>query len=123
MPFEQKLAAALALLASTGMRRSNYAPPMHRVLWWAGLQVPPPHFVSFGWNFVDTGLWFGVVWGILMWFMVWAREGMSPYVALIAAAFAGCFFGLCMAAYYRHGARKHGIPSWRDFHPSDDTEI
>ena len=32
MRFEEKLAAALGLLASTGMWRINYAPPLHRLL-------------------------------------------------------------------------------------------
>ena len=121
MRFEQKLTAALGLLASTGMWRSNYAPPLHRLLWKLGAKTPPPHFLGFTVNVVSAGVWFGVAWGLLMWFIVWSRQGMSPYAAIVAALFAGVFFGLCMAAYYRYGARKHRIPLWRDFHPPDDA--
>jgi hypothetical protein len=120
MRFAQKLAAALVLLASTGMWRSNYAPPLHRLLWKLGMRVPPPHFVGFAANFVSFGLWLGVVWGLLMWFTGWSRQSMAPQAALGAAIFVGLFFGLCMAGYYRYGARKHGIPPWRDFRPADD---
>ena len=120
MRFEQKLAAALALLASSGMRRSNYAPPSHRLFWRVGVKVPPPHFVSFAVNFLNCGLWFAVAWGLLMWFTFWSREVMSPQVAVGTAALAGVLFGLGMACYYRYGARKHGIPLWRDFRPPDE---
>src|SRR5215212_6246828 len=105
MRFEQKLTAALGLLASTGMWRSNYAPPFHRLLWKLGAKTPPPHFLGFTANFVSTGVWFGAAWGLLMWFIVWSRQGMSPYAAFVTALFAGVFFGVCMAGYYRYGAR------------------
>ena len=123
MRFEQKLTAALELLASTGMWRSNYAPPLHRLLWKLGAKAPPPHFLSFTAKFVSAGIWFGVAWGLLMWFMAWSRQGMSPYAAVAVALFAGVLFGLCMAGYYRYGARKHRVPLWRDFHPPDDARI
>ena len=66
--FEQKLDAALALLASTGIYRSNYAPPLYRFLWWLGVKVPPPHFRSFAANFAITGSYFAIISGV-------AREG------------------------------------------------
>lgn len=118
MRFKQKLTAALSLLASTGMWRSNYAPPLHRLLWRFGARLAPPHFLSFTANFVSAGVWFGVVWGLLMWFTVWSHK--SPDAAFVAALFAGVFFGLCMAAYYRYCARKYGIPLWKDFEVSDE---
>jgi hypothetical protein len=121
MRFEEKLSAALGLLASTGMWHSNYAPPVYRLLWRLGAKTPPPHFRSFSANFVSAGVRFGVVWGLLMWVTVWSHR--SPYAVLAAALFAGVFFGLGMAAYYRYGARKHRIPLWRDFHPANDARI
>lgn len=82
-------------------------------------KVPPPHFTSFAGNFADYGLWFAVVWGLLMWFAIWSRQHVSPHVAVGTAIFAGVLFGLGMAAYYRYGDRKHGIPLWKDFRPED----
>jgi hypothetical protein len=121
MRFEQKLAAALRLLASTGMWRSEYAPPLHRLLWKLGAKTPPPHFLSFMVNFISAGVWFCVFCGLAMWLTGSSHHGLSRLAA--AALFAGVFFGVCMAAYYRYGARKHRIPLWRDFHPSDDDRV
>ena len=123
MRFEDKLIAALGLLASTGMWRSEYAPPLHRLLWKLGAKTPPPHFQSFAANFVRAGVWFAVVWGLLMWFAWPQSHGMSVERAFAGSIFTGTLFGLGMAAYYRCGARKHRIPLWRDFHPADDARI
>lgn len=118
MRFEQKLTAALGLLASTGMWRSNYAPPLHRLLWRIGAQLAPPHFLSFTANFVSTGVRFGVFWGLAMWLTASSHQGMSRLAA--AALFVGLLYGLGMAAYYRYGARNYGIPLWKDFEVSDE---
>jgi len=114
MSFEEKREAALARLAATGMWRSNYAPPLYRLLWRLGIKVPPPHFASFSWNFAFSGIGVGLVWGLLMWLMTWSHQGMSIQKAIILSAIAGLFFGLAMAAFYRHGARKHALPKWHD---------
>jgi hypothetical protein len=118
MRFKQKLTAALALLASTGMWRSNYAPPLHRLLWRIGASVPPPHFRSFIANFVSAGVWFGVFWGLAMWLTGSSHQGLSRLAAV--ALFVGFLFGLFEAVRYRHGANKHRIPLWKDFQPADE---
>jgi hypothetical protein len=109
------------LLESTGIWRGNYAPPLYRSLWKVGLRVPPPHFVGFTANFLFAGSCFGIMWGLLGWFALWSRQGMSHGFATGTAIFGGLFFGLCMAGYYRHGARKHQIPLWRDFDQKNDN--
>ena len=112
MNYSPKLNSALATLAATGIWRRNYAPPLHRLLWRVGLLLPPPHFASFGLNFPLFAAGFGVLWGVVMWFLVWSRQGMSGGAAAGSAGVAGALFGLIMAAYYRHGARKHNLPPW-----------
>ena len=82
------------------------------LLWRVGLLLPPPHFASFGLNFLLFAAGFGVLWGVVMWFLVWSRQGMSGGAAAGSAGVAGALFGLIMAAYYRHGARKHNLPPW-----------
>jgi len=111
--FRTRLRASLDLLAATGMWRSNYAPPAYRLLWACGLRVPPPHFRSFAANAVSCGVAFGVVWGAMMWLLVWSNERLpSAAGALAASTIAGLLFGVLMAAYYRHGQRKHALPTW-----------
>jgi sulfite exporter TauE/SafE len=120
MRFEQKLAAAFTLLEPTGIWRSNYAPPVYRLLWRLGARVAPPHFVGFVTNFLIAAVSFGAVWGLLMCFAVWSHQAMSPRGALVTASCAGLCFGLFMATYYRYGTWKHEIPLWRDFRPPDE---
>jgi len=120
MHFEKKLAAALTLLASTGMWRSIYAPLLLRVLWRVGLRVPPPHFRGFATNFVLATSSLGSAWVLAMWIVVWSRQGVHlPWSAIRAAAASSGLFGLLMAGYYGYGAQKHGIPRWSRFHPVD----
>ncbi|GAB2852032.1 hypothetical protein GCM10027277_20470 [Pseudoduganella ginsengisoli] len=105
--------AALAIMAKTGIMKSNYYPPILRLLWGMGVHLPLPHFASFGRVALVSGGFFGPAWGALMWFAIW-RHQMPPMVALIATAGAGCAFGLSMATYYAYGRRKYKLPLWQE---------
>ena|SRR5258706_7190166 len=118
MTFEERRSAALTMLQLTGIWRSHYSPPLLRLLWRLGIKVPPPHFVSFATNFAVAGLWFGVLWGLFMWFIFWSHQGVPLTRAMAITALAGLLFGLFMASYYRYGARKHGLPKWKDISAS-----
>ncbi len=101
------------------MARSHYAPPLIRLLWKAGVQVPPPHFQSFLRAALGMGLWFGMFWGVVMWIFFWSRSDaatpLSPLAALVAACAAGRLFGSPWPASMRAtGAStscRHG-PNW-----------
>ena len=112
MSINPKREAALKLLESTGMWRSNYAPPIMRLLWSLGLDLPPPHFGKFFTNTMLMGTFFALIWGTFMWIFLWSHKGISPLSALLVAACAGLFFGLAMSAYYAYGKRKYQLPSW-----------
>ena len=114
MKTNQRREAGLKALASTGMYRSNYEPPLLRLMWRLGLNVPPPHLAPFWVNAIFSGVFFGIAWGVLMWFMSWSRQGMSLAGALIAVAGTGVFFGATIAGCYAHGKRKYSLPSWND---------
>ena len=111
--FVAKREEALRLLKSTGIRESNYCPPLLRLLWRLGLQVPPPHFANFGATAVFAGSFFGISWGLLMWLFFWQGAGMKPTAVVGISAIAGALFGLTMSAYYAYGRKKHALPSWR----------
>jgi hypothetical protein len=118
MTFDEKIAAAKALLASKGIWRASYAPTLVAFLWRLGFKIPPPHFAGFFGVFLFSGTVFGVAWGVLMWLVWWSSAGMSPSAAVGFAALAGLLVGLAMAAYYRYAARKYSIPAWDRFTPS-----
>ncbi|EFM0670327.1 hypothetical protein CD42_005097 [Escherichia coli] len=63
MTFEQKKARAIALMDSKKMWRSNYAPPLLRILWRLGIRLPPLPFMPFWQVAVLTGGLWGTSWG------------------------------------------------------------
>lgn len=40
MDFKERKQKALAIMASRKMWKSNYAPPLIRLLWWLGVKIP-----------------------------------------------------------------------------------
>ncbi|MBQ5946522.1 DUF6404 family protein [Massilia sp. ST3] len=100
------------MLARHGLARHQYAPPLFMLLWKLGLRARPPQFMSFVLTMLSFGAWFAVIWGAVMWFAFWSRDGKSLPVAAAMAAGAGLCYGLAMAFYYRRQRRKHGLPAW-----------
>lgn len=113
MTFEAKRDQALAILGKTRIWRSNYEPFGVQLLWRLGVKVPPPHFARFWPAVAAYGAWFAVAWGVIMWFIFWSRQGISPWAMAAGAAVAGALFGLSMAAYYAHARHKYGLPTWQ----------
>ncbi|EFA4866180.1 hypothetical protein DFY03_22325 [Escherichia coli] len=71
MTFEQKKARAIALMDSKKMWRSNYAPPLLRILWRLGIRLPPLPFMPFWQVTVLTGGLFGLCMASFHW---WRRK-------------------------------------------------
>ena len=110
--FDAQLAAARRVLETREVKKSAAEPPIHRLLWSAGVRLPPPLFSPFPLNAAVMGSYFGAVWGAIMWVAMWSADGMDPLLALVVAAFAGLGFGLWMAFFYRLAQRKHDLPTW-----------
>lgn len=47
MDFEARKQKALAIMASRKMWKSNYAPPLIRLMWRLGINIPPLPFAPF----------------------------------------------------------------------------
>lgn len=114
---KEKQRAALALLAKTGILKSNYAPPYLLLCWRLGLDIPPPHFAGFWQNTVFSGGFYSIAWGLFMYWLVWSKNGLPLTAMLSSSLVAGILFGLALASYFAYGKRKHGLPAWRDFKP------
>jgi Family of unknown function (DUF6404) len=112
MEFDTRLEMALARVSKTGIWQSNYSPPIYQCLWFAGFQLPPPHFASFTFNSLFSGTWFGASWAIIMWLMFWSSQGMPSVLAVAFAVVVGTLFGLALALYYALTAWKYGLPRW-----------
>ncbi|GAB4088786.1 DUF6404 family protein [Hydrogenophaga soli] len=118
-PFESKRAEALRLLMATGIRESNYRPPILRLMWRLGFRVPPPNFMSFARVAGAAGVFVGVGWGAAMWLLQWRAMNVPLSVAFWGSTLVGVFFGLCMATYYAHGRMKHHLPPWNSLGTHD----
>jgi hypothetical protein len=112
--FSQRKAAAFELLKGKGIKSSNYAPPLLRLLWKMGVEVRPPHFGNYWWTATWMGVFFGLGWGGVMWFISWEAKGipMAGVAAMVVTA--GAAFGIAMATYYAHERKKHALPAWDD---------
>ena len=88
---------------------------MFRLLWKAGVRVPPPHMNGFAVNALVMGGFFALFWGLTMWLALWSWQG-KPFVAVLATSLsAGALFGLIMAACLLAQARHYQVPRWLTF--------
>ncbi len=110
--FQKRKEAAFKVLRESGISSANFNPPMRRLLERLGLKSKPPHFASFLEVSSLYSIYFGVVWGLTMWLLVWRATPASPRLFIAISAGAGICFGLSMAAYYAYGRRKYKLPSW-----------
>ena len=114
MDHKAKVAHLLEDLKQRGIGPFTAAPPLYRLLWWMGIETPP-HFASFGSIALVMGLFFGVFWGLIMWFLGWRANDVPIAFALAMSAVAGVLFGVTMAAYFRWRASKLALPAWKDY--------
>ncbi|GGW73517.1 DUF6404 family protein [Alishewanella tabrizica] len=114
MTYEEKYNFAVKELEAAKIWKSNYNPPITRLLRRLGFKAPLPHYNSFLKNALCTGIYFGCAWGGFMYFFAWSTQNISPAVMLSTAVFAGAFFGIVMASYYRHVFKKHKLTPWHE---------
>jgi len=122
MDHQAKVAHLVEDFKQRGIGQYTTAPPFYRLLWRMGIEVPPPHFASFGSIALMMGLYFGVAWGLFMWFVIWRDENMPIVIAVITSVLAGVLFGVAMAAFFRWRARKLALPRWEDY-PRPGSEV
>ena len=115
MTHKEKIKKMFEELPKKGIKQYNFAPPIYRLLWKLGVEIPPPPFSSFLYDFLFAGVGFGTLWGLLMWFVFWQPKNFPAIIAIISSAMAGILFGLSMAVILRHKAKKHNLPLWKDY--------
>lgn len=113
--YERRFNAAMAELDSFGIWPSSANPPYVRLLKYAGFSPLPPHYSGFWKVGLTQAMWFGVIWGVWMWFTQWSGENLSSANVLASVLSAGCFFGLFTAFYYATSKRHYSLSNWEDF--------
>ncbi len=112
--FDRKYEKALQELRGTTIWESSYLPLAHRILKSRDFESRPPHYNSFLSNAIQMGIYFGIVWGLLMWLFQWSQWNLPIIVALVASMGAGLFFGFSMASYYKNSAKNHSLSDWEE---------
>ena len=112
MSFQNKLEAAQKELNEANIWKSNHTPQIVVLLRKLGFNIRPFHYCSFKSNFITASLWFGIIWGIIMWFTSWKNDHMPIQIAIFTSLLAGVVFGLFMALYYKRSAKKNNLSNW-----------
>jgi cyanate permease len=112
MSFSVKLNAAQKELGESKIWKANSNPPFFVFLRILGINIRPMHYNTFVVNFLLMALMFGGIWGSTMWFTTWESKNMPIAIALITSLLAGLLFGLSMAFYYKHSAKKNNLSNW-----------
>ena len=118
MTHQDKVDHLIEELGQQGIGPYTVAPPLFRLLWRLGLEVPPPFFLGFRQLTLLLGISFGVLWGAIMWLWVWRELGLvgSLAVGVPSTVLAGLLFGVIMALFFRWRAGRLELPSsWKDY--------
>lgn len=114
MTYEEKCNFAIKELETAKIWKSNYNPPIVKLVHKLGFKVPFPHYNSFLNNALSTGIYFGFAWGLFMYLFAWNTQNMTVATMLSIPLFAGTFFGLAMASYYQYSFKKHKLTPWHE---------
>ncbi len=116
MTQSRKLVSYKQHMVAKGIGESTAFPPAWHMLWAMGIELPPLPFLGFISLTLTAGGLFGPLFGLGAWILGnrGVRE-MPVNEALWVALVTGAAFGLIMAAYYRHLARKHRLGAWAAF--------
>ena len=90
----EKVERLIADLRQRGVSPYMAAPPLFRLAWALGLDVPPPLFLGFLPLTLLMGAFFGAFWGAFMWVLQWKAWQVPWWVAVLTATCAGLVFGL-----------------------------
>jgi hypothetical protein len=118
MTHREKVALVRSDLKRRGVNRFTIAPPMFRLLWALGIELPPPFFIPFLPLAVLLGVPFGTVMAVGIYLC--ARHFLLPSfiaVSFIAGVFvvAGASFGLITGGYFRWKAKSLNLPTWERY--------
>lgn len=118
----QNIEKWFSYIEANKFKKSHYWLPADKILKRFGVEKPPVYFWSFKGIALAIGGYFGLVWGAVMYFLVWAPAKMPLAVAFGTAVCTGALFGLAMAWYVVRSKKKLGLTTWEAFLSSVDKK-
>ncbi len=107
MMFFDKVEAFLREAEAEGIPRWNVAPPVYRMFWWFGIEVPPPSFLSRSFVVALEGLFFSIA------FFLFFFQFFKPAEAMFCALGTGVMYGLIAGIQHLDMAYQLGsLPNW-----------
>lgn len=119
MTHQEKIDHLIAAMRRKGISPFTAAPPIYRLFWRIGINVPPPFFQSFFSLFLIMGVGFGVGWGVLMRLAALLLPILRLSYLGSSTVFAGLLFGCAMAAYFKRESKRLKLPPWNHY-PRDN---
>jgi hypothetical protein len=118
MTHAEKVVYYIRDMQRRGVGPYTSAPPLFRLLWRLGLEVPPPFFLGFWSVLLVSGALFALGWGSCMWCWFGLPSGGMLALHVAVSLLAGLAFGACMAAFSRWTARRYDLPPWDRYPPA-----
>jgi hypothetical protein len=115
MTHQQKVERLIADLGKQGVSPYTVAPPLFRLLWSLGFEVPPPLFLGFFTVALLTGTAFGCFWGAFLWFANGHLWNLTLDKEITTSLGEGIFFGITIGLYHRWKAARLRLPRWREY--------
>ncbi|CAH6886299.1 conserved hypothetical protein [Vibrio chagasii] len=112
MDYETKIQLALKELSDKGVWKSNYNPPIDRLLRKLGFRIRPPYYQGFFSNFVFCLVYFAPIWWGFEWFLEWNEVGISMLEAAYKSLQCGALFGLLMSIFYAIRRKQLNLTDW-----------
>ncbi len=112
MNYQTKLQFAHKELNEKGVWKSNYNPPISKLLCKMGLNLPPPYYQTFMSNWIVSAAMFAPVWGILNWLMLWSKSDKPVLEAIYMSLIGGVLFGFIMATFYFVRRKQLNLSEW-----------
>ncbi|WP_162064042.1 DUF6404 family protein [Vibrio taketomensis] len=112
MDYQTKLQFAHKELNEKGVWKSNYNPPISKLLCKIGLNIPP-YYQTFMSNWIISAAMFAPVWGILNWLMLWSKSDKPVLEAIYMSLIGGVLFGFIMATFYFVRRKQLNLSEWR----------
>lgn len=110
--YQRRYEAALAQMKHANIPAPSMMRLQQKIWQHLGWQPLPPLYETFGMNALRFGTGFGVAWGLWMHFLTWGPNDHPILLELGASVAAGIMFGLSIASWCRHSARRNGLSKW-----------